>query len=74
MSEADWREHLGTWELPDGGTVDVYIEGSRVICKWPRMPLNRSDRRYYLRVIVPVVTQRVMKRLGVEVNALWLIA
>jgi len=65
---------LGSWELPSGdGTMEAYLEGQRIVCKWPRVPASRRDHQYYLRHIGPVVIERARKRLNLGGRGLWLL-
>ena len=68
------REHLGTWGLPSGGEMDLYLEGRGApVCEWPQFPLCEANRRHYLQVIVPDMAERIGARLGLEGNGLWVL-
>jgi hypothetical protein len=42
-------------------------------CEWARLPLSRSDLRYYLRHIGPAIIGRAKERLGIDGPGLWLV-
>ena len=73
-NQAIVREHLGTWELPSGGEMSLYLEDrGGPVCEWPQLPLSEANHRHYLRVIVPGMAERIKGRLGLAGNGLWVL-
>jgi hypothetical protein len=65
---------IGRFELPDGGELEAFlVNGSRIECRWPVLPLSRRNRRYYLRRVGPVLIERAKTVLGVHGKALWVL-
>ena len=68
------REKLGTWKLPSGGEMSMYLQGrGGPVCEWPQLPLSEANHRHYLQVIVPDMAERIGARLGLEGNGLWVL-
>lgn len=68
------REKLGTWKLPLGGKMDLYLEGRGTpICEWPELPLCEANHRYYVQTIVPDMAKRIKACLGLRGNGLWVL-
>lgn len=64
---------LGTWELPSGSMVDVYVESlgpvSRVRCEWDKYPPSEEDAQHYRDNVAPELTRILARRLGVDGRA-----
>jgi hypothetical protein len=75
------RARLPSFDLPSGNHVDAYFvtmpsDNGPVMslrCEWARLPLSRSDLRYYLRHIGPAIIGRAKERLGIDGPGLWLV-
>ena len=72
------RRKLGTWSIPSGNSVDVYLKGAgggaSIACEWDTLPLSESDIAYYADVVAPQLMERVREALGVEGGLLWVLA
>lgn len=72
------RYLLGSFEVPSGGKVDVYIgqvPGDRwdLFFEWPNWPLPDEDLRYYTNQLIPILEKRVKEKMGInEGEVLWL--
>lgn len=72
------RHLLGSFEVPSGGEVDIYIgqvsDGHwELFCEWPTFPLPEKDRHYYTNHLVPILAKRIKEKLGTNGGeVLWL--
>lgn len=59
------RRYLGTWTLPSGNSVDVYLESTgRLSCEWDEPPSARwsdEDVAHYETVTFPALMQAVAR-------------
>ena len=72
------RHLLGSFEVPSGGEVDIYIgqvsDGHwELFCEWPTFPLPEKDRHYNTNHLVPILAKRIKEKLGTDGGeVLWL--
>lgn len=68
------REKLGTWPLPSGGEMNLYLEDrGGPVCEWPQLPLSEANHHHYLQVIVPDMAERIKARMELAGNGLWVL-
>ena len=72
------RQLLGSFEVPSGGEVDIYIGQAAGGCwelffEWPNFPPSEEDVCYYRRHLTPILAKRVKEKIGInEGDVLWL--